>query len=274
MDEIGTATSEDNIKVINELRSEIDRLTFELIKKDKKLSIKDEEIQKHLYTVSHELKTPLVSMKGFSSLLLAFHKESLDKEVANYLERINRNILQMEQLINDLLEYTKIQITKAEFESIHSSTIIEQALSELQYQLGKNQIQLEIEENLPLVSCQRNQMVRVFTNLISNAIKYSHKDKKPEIKIGYRSDEIFHKFYVKDNGVGIPANQRDKLFQLFNRLGNKKGVSGTGVGLAIVKRIIEGHGGEIWAESHRGKGTTFFFTLPKLRAATQPTCMK
>lgn len=264
MNEQAIASGTDSNNEIHDLKCEIDKLKFELRKKEKKLQQKDEELQNHLYTVSHELKTPVVSIQGFISLILAFHKDSINDEISDYFERINRNLIQMEELINDLLEFSGIEIAEDKFESVSFNVIIDNALSELQYQIDKAPIRIEIIDNLPSVYCQTSQIVRVFTNLISNAIKYSCKDKTPEIKIGYSADEIFHKFYVKDNGVGIPSGQRNKLFRMFSRLGNKKGVGGTGLGLAIAKRVIEAHGGEIWVESRRNKGATFFFTLPKL----------
>ncbi len=106
-------------------------------------------------------------------------------------------------------------------------------------------------------------MIQVFTNLISNAFKYSHANKENRIELGYIDGELFHKFYVKDNGVGMRLKDRDKVFQPFCRLEEKKNVSGSGLGLTIVKRIIEGHGGEIWLDPRLNQGITVYFTLPK-----------
>ena len=136
MDEQVLSPKVDINREITELRREIDRLKFEIERKAKQLNVKDEEIQKYVYTVSHELKTPIISMKGFTSLLLSFHEESLDEEVKDYLRRIDRNLQQMEQLINDLLEYARVQIEKEKFEAVNFQTIIEKALSEFQYQLS------------------------------------------------------------------------------------------------------------------------------------------
>ncbi|MDZ7261710.1 MAG: ATP-binding protein [candidate division KSB1 bacterium] len=244
---------------IPKLQREVDRLS-------QKLEAKNQELRQYLYLVSHELKTPIISMRGFSSLLSEYHAGNLGKEGREYLERITKNLDQMERLVDDLLEFSKIEISEEEFEEVNISQLLEEALVELQFLLEKEQIHLIIAQGLPTIYCHRSLMVRVFTNLINNSIKYSKTSQRPEIEIGYCGEEIFHKFFDRDNGVGISPRDRDKLFQMFARLGNKKGVEGTGLGLAIVKRIIEGHGGEIWVDSQKGKGATFFFTLPKRRS--------
>ncbi|MBN1351770.1 HAMP domain-containing histidine kinase [candidate division KSB1 bacterium] len=263
MCEQGIASGTGNAFQVDGLQNEINKLKQHLVLVEKKLAQKDEELQNYLYTVSHELKTPIVAMKGFTSLLLQFHSDAFNDEATTYMDRINHNLHEMERLITDLLEYSKIQIVHENFEAASMHAIIETAIGELRYQISESAATISLDNELPVVRCQANHLVHVFKNLIGNSIKYSRNGIKPEIKIGYNGDEIFHKFYVKDNGVGISAIQRKNLFKLFIRLGNKKGVSGSGLGLAIVKRIIEAHGGEIWAQSQKNKGSIFFFTLPK-----------
>lgn len=165
----------------------------------------------------------------------------------------------------DLAEFAQVIIDEADFKMVSVAEIIEVAKEPFLFGLKEKRLRLIVHDNLPDIYCDANAMTQVFTNLLSNAIKYSRKD-SDKIEIGYFRDEIFHKFFVKDYGIGIKVNDRNKVFHLFSRLGNKKGVSGTGLGLAIVKRIIEGHGGEIWVDSKINKGSTFYFTLPKVNS--------
>jgi len=231
--------------------------------KELQLKQKNAEIQQYLYTVSHELKTPISSMRGYSILLQDFHLNDLNPEILAYLEKMANNLDQMEQMIDNLLDYNRIEVTLEECEEVDCRELIYEALDELNFLLQQSQYELIIASNLPTIFCKRNLMVRVFTNLLSNAIKYAKNNEPARIEIGYAPDEIFHKFYVKDNGVGIDSADKEKIFQIFGRLNNKKEAKGNGLGLIISKRIIEKHGGEIWVQSVRGKGSTFYFTLPK-----------
>jgi signal transduction histidine kinase len=255
-------TAQTNIDV-NALIQENISLKRKLKTKETLLHEKNAEIQQYLYTVSHELKTPISSMRGYSLLLQDFHLDDMNPEIMSYLQRIAVNLDQMDQLIDNLLDYTRIDVTIEECEEVEVAELINEALDELNFVLQKNNYELTIDPNLSTIFCKRSLMLRVFTNLLSNAIKYSKNNELPEIEIGYQPDEIFHKFYVKDNGIGIAHSDKEKIFQIFGRLNNKKDAKGSGLGLIISKRIIEKHGGEIWVESVRGKGSTFFFTLPR-----------
>lgn len=230
------------------------------------LQEKNAELQQYLYTVSHELKTPISSMRGYSLLLQDFHLEDMNSEIRKYLERIATNLDQMEQLIDNLLDYTRIAVDIDECEEVETSKLLTEALDELIFLRQQNKYQIRIHRNLPTIFCKRSLMLRVFTNLLSNAIKYSKNTETPKIEVGYTPDEIFHKFYIKDNGIGISQAEKDKIFQIFGRLNNKKEATGIGLGLVITKKIIEKHGGEIWLESVKGKGSTFYFTLPRILA--------
>lgn len=231
--------------------------------KEALLHEKNAEIQQYLFTVSHELKTPIISMRGYSLLLQDFHFDGMNQEIRAYLERIATNLDQMEQLVDNLLDYTRIDVDIDECEEVEIIELLREALDELNFLIRQNNYDIKINPHLPTIFCKRKLMLRVFTNLLNNAIKYSKSNELPKIEVGYISDEIFHKFYIKDEGVGIAQSEKDKIFQIFGRLNNKKEAKGTGLGLVITKRIIEKHGGEIWVESVKGKGSTFFFTLPR-----------
>ena len=254
---------DDFAKSNSSLKKEITHLKRELKRKDQLLLEKNTEIQNYLYSVTHELKTPIVNMRGYSELLNDFHQSELNQEIIEYLKRVSDNVDRMEALINDLLVFARININFDECELLNIGDIIKDAILEIKCMTDGQDVDITVQDNLPVVFCHKNLLIRVFTNLLSNAIKYSNKKNEKSIKIGYYGDEIFHKFFVKDNGIGIPADQRDKLFKLFSRLPNSNNVKGSGLGLAISKRIIDGHGGEIWVESSKGKGAIFYFTLPR-----------
>lgn len=244
------------------LKKEIERLKRDLKQKEKLLQEKSEELQNYLYMVTHELKTPIVSIRGYSMLLENFHKNSLNEELTEYLDRISVNVDRMEDLIEELLDFARINLKSDDLETIHIKKIIDKALVDLRYLTDENGIQIHVQADFPVVQCNEKLMLRVFTNLLSNAIKYSRQNGEKYIEIGYQNDEIFNKFYIKDNGIGIPKMKQDQLFKLFSRIHSNSNVTGSGLGLAITKRIINQHGGEIWVESAKGKGTIFYFTLP------------
>ncbi len=246
-----------------QLKKEIEKLKRDLKQKEKLLQEKNDELQNYLYTVTHELKTPIVSIRGYSMLLENFHKNSLNEEIVEYLDRISVNIDRVENLIEELLDFAKINLKSDDFETINIKKIIDNALIDLRYLSDENGIQIHLQNDFPTVQCNEKLMLRVFTNLLSNAIKYSRKNGEKHIDIGYKNDEIFHKFYIKDNGIGIPRMKQDQLFKLFSRVHSDSKIAGSGLGLAITKRIINQHGGEIWVESAKGKGTVFYFTLPR-----------
>jgi len=248
---------------LRELRRELSRLKHELYLQRQELKAKNQELHRHLQTLSHELKAPLISLRGFLALLQEYHLQGLNGEASEYLNRIHKNIDQMERLVNDVLEVSKIEISEGEYEQVEVGKALDEALAELRFELDKVVPEIRLASSWPTVRCNRHRLIQVFVNLLGNAMKYSQQGRRLVIEVGYLGDELFHKFYVRDNGVGIPLTGRDKLFEMFGRLGNKKGVEGTGLGLAIVKRIIQGHGGEVWVESRPGRGATFYFTLPR-----------
>ena len=224
---------------------------------------KTEDFNLYLHLVAHEIRNPLVSIQGYTALLQEKYIEHLPPDGKEYLLRIAANLKRAETLLADITQLAEVSINESSFEKISAGELIDNALESHLLNIKKKKLQLTIQSNLPELFCDRNMMVLVFSNLIGNAIKYASDTREGIIDIGYIGDEIFHKFFVKDTGVGFKAVDRNKVFHLFSRLRNKRNVSGTGLGLSIVKQIIEGHGGEIWVESRKNRGTTFFFTLPK-----------
>jgi len=232
-----------------------------LFAKDKKL--KKDEVNLYLHLIAHEIKSPLVSIQGYTSLLQEKYLENLPPDGRDYLMRIASNLKRAENLLSDITQLAQVAIVESNFKKVAVNDLIATALEPHWFRIKKLNLQVNIAENMPELYCDPSAMSIVFSNLIGNAVKYSREKKAGTIDIGYIGDEIFHKFYIKDEGVGFKASDRNKVFLMFSRLRNKKNVSGSGLGLSIVKQIIEGHGGEIWVESRKNRGSKFFFTLPK-----------
>ena len=227
------------------------------------LDEKNKELASFVYTVSHDLRAPLVSLEGYASMLLDNYKEALDETGQLYISRIQANVEKIGRLIQDLLELSRIGRIVNYYESTDVKEIIREAIETLQLQLSERGTELVVQEDLPAITCDRTRIEQVFENLISNANKFmGAENDKPRIEIGFHDKEDFFEFFVKDNGIGIQKEYHEKVFDIFKRLGDIE-TEGTGVGLAIVKKILENHGGEIWIDSEVGKGTTVYFTLPK-----------
>ena len=224
---------------------------------------KNKELEDFIYIVSHDLKSPIVSMQGFTSLLFNEYHDQLGKEGKKYLERIKVNTFRMESLISDLLNLSKIGRVASVFRDISSLEIVKRICSGLKPRLEKDRIEISIEDNLPIVHCDEEKMYQIFENLIINAIKFMGDTKNPKIEIGCEVQEDFHQFYIRDNGIGIDKKYHRRIFEVFQRLNEIEDEKGTGIGLVIVERIVELHGGRAWVESEKGKGSTFYFTIRK-----------
>ncbi len=223
----------------------------------------NEELQNFVHVVSHDLKTPITYIQGFSSTLLDKHKEGLDDQGRMCLERIDASALRMEKLVSDLLALSRVGRVVATFEDVSSLEIVKNVTSGLKERLKAKEIELIVEDSLPTINCDQGRIFQVFDNLLVNAIKFTGDRKNPEIEIGYEDTGDFHQFHVRDNGIGIDPEDHRKIFEMFHRLKQVEDEQGTGLGLAIVERIVSKHGGQIWVESQKETGATFYFTLAK-----------
>lgn len=225
------------------------------------LEAKNAELERFTYTVSHDLKSPLVTIKGFLGFLKQDVADSNMKRFNSDLERIGNATTKMEQLLRDLLELSRIgrlmnPPVQASFESL-----VREALELTHGRLEAGQVMVRIQQNMPVIYGDRQRLLEVLQNLIDNAAKYMGGQAEPLIQIGFRGmEDGKFIFFVQDNGIGIARNHHERVFGLFNQLDAQS--EGTGVGLALAKRIIEYHGGQIWVESKIGEGSTFLFTLP------------
>lgn len=219
------------------------------------------ELQTFVDVVSHELKNPIFSIQGLSSLLKRRNIEKLDEKSQHYVEYIDRCAKQMEHLVRDLLELSKIGKLELSAESVSAKKIIERVLSANEEMLQEATV--IVGQHLPTITCDLERLEQVFENLLSNAIKYASSTRKSRIEIGYKDAGRDHCFYVKDNGPGIDPGHHHRIFKSFERLQETSDQEGTGLGLAIVQGIVNKHDGKVWVESEKYKGTTFYFTLPK-----------
>ena len=223
------------------------------------------ELDNFVHTVSHDIRAPLVGIIGYGFHLEKRLKDKLDAKEQKCLAGINRGAKRLQQLIEDLLALTRIARIKNPYQKTAMGEVIQTVLDRLEFDIHKFNVQLDVQKSFPEVVCDRIKFTEVFSNLVSNAIKFSSKntDKQPVVKITCKEQEKYYEFCVSDNGIGIaPENQKD-VFAIFKRLHTAEEYTGTGTGLAIVKTIVEEHGGQIWIESELGAGAAFHLTIPK-----------
>jgi len=223
----------------------------------------NEELRSFIDTVSHDLKNPIISIRGFSTLLLRNYGKILGEKGRGYLEIIDVSARQMDHLVSDLLTLSRIGQVVPKFKSVVIRARIDNAVSSLQGRLSEKGVELVVAQNLPIIYCDGDRMYQVFENLLANAIRFAVDGKKPRIQIGCEDTPEYHQFYVRDNGRGIDPSHHRKIFDMFYRIKDEGNEEGTGLGLAIVDRIIRQHGGKVWVKSQKGEGTSFYFTLPK-----------
>jgi signal transduction histidine kinase len=226
----------------------------------KELESKNAELERFTYTVSHDLKSPLITIGGFIGLLEEDTRTGNADRVQKDLDRIREAKDKMYRLLNELLELSRIGRLMNAPTDVPLNQIIDEAITLTRGRITSGNIHVDVENNLPSVHGDRPRLVEVYQNLIDNAAKFTANQPDPHIHIGMNAQKDRQVFFVRDNGIGIDATYHEKIFGLFDKLDPQS--EGTGVGLALVKRIIEIHGGRIWVESEKGKGCTFYFTLP------------
>jgi len=262
--QIGVAI--ENAKLYRELMLQTQKLEHEVEDRTRELRRKNEELERFIYTITHDLKTPVVSIQGFASVLAKEAGERLTQDENFYLERILKNAEHLETLIRELLELARIGQTQEVEEEVDIQDMLKDVRAELEYLLSAASIRFVMVDPFPKVLCLPKRIRQVFVNLIDNAIKYMGPVEDPQIRVGCQDAGDRWQFYVQDNGMGIAPEHHEKVFQIFHRLKSSDDDArrGTGVGLAIVKKIVESHGGDVWVESEgEQKGSIFYFTLPK-----------
>lgn len=264
---------------IGELANSFNRMTDSLVEakayaEKKRLEVEEQkellekanqELDSFVYTVSHDLRAPLRGVASFAYFLEEDSGNKLDSQGKDHLNEIRKGISRMEKLIEDLLNLSRISRIKNPYEDVNMNVLLDSVIERIKVDIKEHRVNLHIQENIPSVYCDKIKVAEVFLNLITNAIKFSSKNNKenPKVEVGYSDENDYHKFYVRDNGIGIDPKYHNQVFGIFKRLHSDKEYSGTGVGLSIVKRVIDDHGGKIWIESELGKGAIFYLTIPK-----------
>lgn len=236
----------------------------ELDEKSKEVEAKNKELGSFVFTVSHDLKTPLIALHGYIGLFREEFQEIVDETGNEYLDRIFHNAEYMDKMINDLLKLSRAGRVVGTKRRFSTYKLAKEVYMCLYPQIQQKQVKFQISKSLPIIYGDRQRLQTVFENLISNAIKYSSEKRQPIIEIDCKDRKMFYEFMVRDNGIGIDPADQQRIFEVFQKCGKRDEKSnGTGVGLTIVKKIIEHHGGTVWVESKLDKGATFYFTLAK-----------
>ncbi len=246
----------------NQKQMAIITLNSELEDSVRKLEYANRELEAFSYSVSHDLRAPIRGVDGFTRILLEDHSSTLDKEGLRILNVIADNSKFMGQLIDDLLAFYRVSKVEPKRERIDMKHMVLDVIEIVTQDYSKSSVLAEVGE-LPLIIGDPPMIKQVWLNLISNSFKYSSKISKPKIEVGVIDGESEKTFYVKDNGAGFNDQYSHKLFKVFQRLHSNEEFYGTGIGLAIVDRIVGRHGGRVWGTGKVGEGATFYFTLPK-----------
>jgi PAS domain S-box-containing protein len=259
-DQVSIAIMERDITRQNQDAEKINKLHEELIKNIDQLEEANKELESFSYSVSHDLRAPVRALLGYSNILEEDFTNELGQNGLDWLFKIRKNAEKMGRLIDDLLDFSRIGRKSISKSKVSFADLVNEAIAELHLAEYPN-LELEIK-TLPNAWVDYGLFHQVWINLISNAVKYSSKKEIQKIEIGGEKNGDLLTYYIRDNGVGFLMEYADKLFAVFQRLHSQDEFEGTGVGLAIVQRIISKHGGKIWAESRLNVGSVFYFTLP------------
>jgi signal transduction histidine kinase len=229
---------------------------------EEKLLHSAEEFQQFAYVASHDLNEPLRTIKSYLELIQRRYKDNLDEDGNEFLQFAVEGALRMKRMVDGLLVLSRIETQGHPFEDVPASSLAEAAVLKLKLRIRECSAQVMIEDDLPTVHVDSAQVGILFQTLLDNALKFQS-GSTPEVHIGAtRRDDRFWQFHIRDNGIGIAPENREKVFGLFKRLHGQSEFEGSGLGLALCRKIVERQGGQIWVESVLGEGSTFYFTIP------------
>jgi two-component system sensor kinase FixL len=244
---------------------ELEKLNKDLESAVWELRRANKEVQEFAYITAHDLKTPLRGIGTLANWISTDYADNFDEEGKKQVRLLIEKVKQMSALIDDILEYSRLGHGSPEKQQVNLNTVLSEVISSID---PPENIHITIENELPVLICEKTQIIQVFQNLLSNAVKYMDKP-EGQIKVGCAEQDGFWKFSIADNGPGIDEKYHKKIFKIFQTLTPQNRKDSTGIGLSIVKKIIELNAGIVWVESELGKGSTFFFTIPKSRIRRQ-----
>ncbi len=249
-------------QTVQELEKEIEerkRMEKQIKTYSHELERSNRELELFAYAASHDLQEPLRAISSYLQLVERRYNNKLDHKGQDFIQRAVKGAKRMQDMINDLLTYSRITTRAAVFKTCSLEKILDRVLNNLSVAIEKSGA-LITREPLPQLACEESQFTRLLQNLCSNALKFCEKD-RPEVHISAKEQDQHWLFSVKDNGIGIKAEHKEIIFHIFHRLHGRGEYPGTGIGLAICQKIVEQHGGTIWLESQPGEGSTFYFTI-------------
>ena len=254
-----------SIQDVTELTEQINNYRAEIRERKRteaELQRSNEELERFAYIASHDLQEPLRMVTSFTKLLSQRYSGQLDASADQIINFAVDGATRMQALINDLLMYSRVGTRKKPLEPVDCEALLQQVLANFQLLIEETGATI-IKSSLPVIVGDKAQLLQLFQNLVNNAIKY-RSDRSPQVEIGAELHNGQWLFWVKDNGIGIDPTHNERIFLIFQRLHTREKYAGTGIGLALCKRIVERHEGRIWVESEEGKGAKFYFTLPQL----------
>lgn len=247
------------LKLNDELEQRVVARTAELTCANEALERSNVELQQFAYIASHDLQTPLRGISGFAQLLKEDYQGRLDASADTYIERIVVEVKRLKTLINDLLTYSRVESRARPFESTDLGRVFDEVVAILESSISDSR-GVVTRGDLPLVAGDASQLVPLLQNLIENALKY-HGEKPPRVHVSAEKNGSEWTVSVRDNGIGIESKYHERIFEIFRRLHTQEKYPGTGIGLAVCRRIVTRHGGNIWLKSSSSQGSEFFFTL-------------
>jgi two-component system sensor kinase len=253
-DEIGVLRD-----AFNQMAVELDEKTRSIEHTSDKLARANKELEAFAYSVSHDLRAPLRNIDGFSKILIDEFSETLDDRAQHYLNRVRNGTQRMSALIDDMLTFSRIGRTEIVSKRIDSGAMIRRILENNSHEIESRKIHITVDE-LPFIQGDPVLVESMLSNLISNALKFTRNAENPTIIIGF--DEQNKAFFIRDNGIGFDMQYHDKIYQVFQRLHLPEEYEGTGIGLAIARRVVERHNGKMWAEAKPDQGALFYMQLP------------
>lgn len=248
------------IQATKNFQSEQEKTNQKLLEKTRELQRSNEFLESYTYIASHDLKSPLRSITSFSDLILKKLKNSPDTDIKDYLRFLKKEVIQINAVIDGIIENAKDNSSNIKYDDVDTQRLLRQIEHELSPRLKDIDGQI-VYHNLPVIRADQRMITKVFFNLIDNSLKYNRAD-QPRVSITHRLVEDSHEFSIADNGIGIPLAYSEDIFKMFKKLHVHHEFSGSGVGLALSKKIIELHGGQLWLDTETKEGSTFYFSLP------------